>query len=60
MCKGGGGVNRFSDRRISQKKLFGFWIWQIFYTDLRILLTLLIQWIADLCNILARIVHFSI
>ena len=21
---GGGGVNRFSDRRISQKKLFGF------------------------------------
>jgi hypothetical protein len=30
----GGGVNRFSDRRISQKKLFGFWIWGIFYTDL--------------------------
>jgi hypothetical protein len=52
----GGGVNRFSDRRISQKKLFGFWIWQIFYTDLRILLT---QRIADLSNILARIVDLA-
>ena len=50
---GGGGVNRFSDRRISQKKLFGFRIWQVFYTDLRILL---IQRIADLSNILAQIV----
>jgi hypothetical protein len=50
---GGGGVNRFSDSRISQKKLFGFRIWRIFYTDLRILL---IQRIADLSNILARIV----
>ena len=44
----GGGVNRFSDRRISQKKLFGFRIWRIFYTDL---LILLIQRIADLSNI---------
>ena len=43
-------MNRFSDRRISQKKLFGFRIWRIFYTDLRILL---IQRIADLSNILA-------
>ena len=34
----GGGVNRYSDRRISQKKLFGFRIWRIFYTDLLILL----------------------
>jgi hypothetical protein len=33
---GGGGVNRFSDRRIPLKKLFGFWIWRIFYTDLLI------------------------
>jgi hypothetical protein len=53
---GGGGVNRFSDRRISQKKLFGFRIWLIFYTDLRFLL---IQQIADLSNILARIVDFA-
>jgi hypothetical protein len=52
----GGGVNRFSDRRISQKKLFGFQIWRIFYTDLRILL---IQWIADLSNILTRIVDLA-
>ena len=44
---GGGGVNRFSDRRISQKKIFGFRIWRIFYTELRILL---IQQIADLIN----------
>ena len=51
-----GGVNRFSDRRISQKKLFGFRIWRIFYTDLRILL---IQQIADLSNILARIVDLA-
>jgi hypothetical protein len=49
-------VNRFSDRRISQKKLFGFRIWRIFYTDLRILL---IQRIADLSNILARIVDLA-
>ena len=49
-------MNRFSDRRISQKKLFGFWIWQIFYTDLRILL---IQRIADLSNILAQIVDLA-
>ena len=49
---GGGevGANRFSDRRTSQKKLFGFRIWRIFYTDLRILL---IQRIADFSNILA-------
>ena len=53
---GGGGVNRFSDRRISQKKLFGFRIWRIFYTDLRILL---IQRIPDLSNILARIVDLA-
>jgi hypothetical protein len=53
---GGGGVNRFSDRRISQKKLFGFRIWRIFYTDLWILL---IQRIADLSNILARIVDLA-
>ena len=54
---GGGGVNRFSDRRISQKKLFGFRICRrIFYTDLRILL---IQRIADLSNILARIVDLA-
>ena len=52
----GGGVNRFSDRRISQKKLFGYRIWQIFYTDFRILL---IQRIADLSNILARIVDLA-
>jgi hypothetical protein len=49
-------VNRFSDRRISQKKLFGFRIWRIFYADSRILL---IQRIADLCNILARIVDLA-
>jgi hypothetical protein len=52
----GGGENRFSDRRISQKKLFGFLIWRIFYTNLRILL---IQRIADLSNILARIVDLA-
>ena len=49
-------MNRFSDRRISQKKLFGFRIWRIFYTDLRILF---IQRIADLSNILARIVDLA-
>jgi hypothetical protein len=49
-------VNRFSVRRISQKKLFGFRIWRIFYTDLRILL---IQRISDLSNILARIVDLA-
>jgi hypothetical protein len=49
-------VNRFSDSRISQKKLFGFRIWRIFYTDLRILL---IQRIGDLSNILARIVDLA-
>ena len=53
---GGGEVNRFSDRRISQKKLFGFLIWRIFYTNLRILL---IQRIVDLSNILARIVDLA-
>ena len=46
-------MNRFSDRRISQKKLVGFQIWRIFYTDFRILL---IQRIADLSNILTQIV----
>ena len=47
-------MNRFSDRRkVSPKKLFGFWIWRIFYTDLRILL---VQRIADLSNIFAQIV----
>jgi hypothetical protein len=46
----------FSDRRISQKKLFGFWIWRIFYTDLR---NLLIQRISDLSNILVRIVDLA-
>ena len=50
-------MNRFADRRISRKKLFGFWIWQIFYTDLRILL--IIQRIADLSNTLARIVDLA-
>ena len=49
-------MNRFSDRRISQKKLFGFRIWRIFYTDLRILS---IQRIADLSNILAQIVDLA-
>ena len=49
-------MNRFSDRRISQKKLFGFRIWRILYTDLRILL---IQRIEDLSNILARIVDLA-
>jgi hypothetical protein len=49
-------VNRFLDRRTSQKKLFGFQIWQTFYTDLRILL---IQQIADLSNILAWIVDLA-
>jgi hypothetical protein len=49
-------VNRFSDRRISQKKLFGFRIWRMFYTDFRILL---IQRIADLSNIFARIVDLA-
>ena len=53
---GGGGVNRFSDNRIPPKKLFGFWIWRIFYTDLRILF---IQRIANLPNILAQIVDFA-
>jgi hypothetical protein len=48
--------NRFSDRRISQKELFGFRIWRTFYTDLRILL---IQWIADLSNIFVRIVDLA-
>jgi hypothetical protein len=52
----GGGVNRFSDRRIPQKKIFRFRIWRIFYMDLRILL---IQWIADLSNILASIVDLA-
>jgi hypothetical protein len=52
----GGGVNKFSDRRISQKNLFGFWIRRVFYTDLRILL---IQRISDLSNILARIVDLA-
>ena len=51
-----GEVNRFSDRRISQKKLFGFRIWRIFYRDLRILL---IQRIVDLSNIVARIVDLA-
>ena len=46
----------FSDRRNSQKKLFGLRIWRIFYTDLRILL---IQRFADLSNILARIVDLA-
>ena len=49
-------MNRFLDRRISQKKLVGFRIWRIFYTDFRILL---IQRIADLSNILARIVNLA-
>jgi hypothetical protein len=50
MITGGGDSDgEFSDRRISQKKLFGFRIWRIFYTDLPILL---IQRIADLANIL--------
>ena len=31
-------MNRFSDRRIRRKKLFGFWIWRIFSKDSRILL----------------------
>ena len=53
---GGGGVNRFSYRPISKKKLFGFRIWRIFYTDLRILL---IKRIADISNILARIVDLA-
>ena len=44
-------MNRFSDRWIPPKK--GFWIWRIFYTDLRILL---IQRIADLSNILTQFV----
>ena len=49
-------MNRFSDPRISQKKLFGFRIWRIFYTDFGILLT---ERIADLSNILARIVDLA-
>ena len=49
-------MNRFSDCQISQKKLFDFRIWRTFYTDLRILL---IQQIADLSNILARIVDLA-
>ena len=53
---GGGTVNRFSDRRIRRKKLFGFWIWRIFYKDSRILL---IQRIADLSYILAQVVDFA-
>ena len=53
---GGGGGNRFLDRRISQKKLVGFRIWRIFYTDFRILL---IERIADLSNISARIVDLA-
>ena len=52
----GEGGNRFSDRRISQKKLFGFRIWRIFYTDLRILL---IQRIVDLACNLIRILDFD-
>ena len=44
------------DCRISQKKLSGFRIWQIFYMYLRILL---IQRIVDLCNILALIVDLA-
>jgi hypothetical protein len=36
--------------------LFRFWIWRIFYTDLRILL---IQGIADLSNNFAQIVDFD-
>ena len=51
-----GGVNRFSDRRISQKQLFGFRMCRIFYTDFPILL---IQRIADLSNILSRIVDLA-
>jgi hypothetical protein len=51
--RGGGWIG---SRRISQKKMFGFRIWRIFYTDLRILL---IQRIADLSNILARIVDLA-
>jgi hypothetical protein len=49
-------VNWFSDRRIPPKKLLGFRILGIFYTDVRILL---IQRIADLSNILARIVDLA-
>ena len=45
-----------SARRIPPKKLFEFRIWRIFYADLRILL---IQRIADLSNILARIADFA-
>ena len=54
--EGGGGVNRFSDRRISQKKF-------VRITDLANVLhgfrILLIQKIADLSNILARIADFA-
>jgi hypothetical protein len=53
---GGRGLNRFSDRRISQKQLFGFRICRIFYTDFPILL---IQRIADLSNILSGIVDLA-
>jgi hypothetical protein len=56
MEKSANRVNRFSDRRIPPKKSFGFRNWRIFYTDLRILL---IQQIADLSNILPRIVDFA-
>ena len=49
-------MNRFSDRRISQKKLFGFRILANILHGLRILL---IQRIADLSNILARIVDLA-
>ena len=52
----GGGVNRFSDRRISQKKLSGFRIKANVLHGFRILL---IQKIADLSNILARIADFA-
>ena len=54
--EGGGGVNRFSDRRISPKKLFGFWIWRIFYKDSPILL---IQRIAYFSYILAQVVDLK-
>ena len=40
----GGGVNRFSDRRIWPKKLHGLWIFAVNRADWRILKTL---WIVD-------------
>ena len=52
----GGGMNRVFGWSDFTEKLFGFQIWRIFYTDLRILL---IQRIADLSNILARIVDVA-